>query len=745
MSNISMFYPDFIANQVLTNTQLNNLRDYLDGQDRKGRIHLAGTGVICGLNYVHDAVANTITLYGGYGLSSDGYLIEMETKTYGYVTPYEDPDSVEGVPNYAPWTTGNPATKLDGLYLLSEDDEDDALATLDLADYVVVLYMEREEVDLNSCLVTECDNKGINVNLSVRPLLVRKVDLGQLPSCVAPEAIRIPRLKTELDLVTVDAMSDINEAYAMIIENVLPELEGRLRAVNDLPFPEGLGIEIYVDGLVDFFLETIKNALDSGAINQYHYDYIKDIAIAYNEAITEFCKLVPNCFDGGNFPRHLMLGAALKDVRGYRNEFMPAPFKNVFVLDEKRVYKLFGRLFAILEKFDIPTSPVVRITPSHTECYPLGERAVPFYYTQFTTAFVPNWQPQGCCTLKPLWSYHKPDVEQDDLDFDYSDSSFLRIEGHLGAAAKATLNLLNSRRKNHNLEFGVLPVYIDDLQQSLDETQQSLDEMHDAVLERYSKIRQAIYAIQSGEISFKDGVNEIRELLQEIDAREEEVGEKMEGWQTQYGARSPLCDYAAQATEYAGLRTELLCSLYELKGLLKEAVIIIDEIEDLKDVDPLTSLLAYMGLHALVLLHQRIWLTRHYLPSSINETNFPLLLSQWREFYATLMMFCLLYERAAAEQGEEQSNPQLCGFRKADRFLQRFHCFEARISVLARRFVELKAQYINTLSNIARLNPGMEHLAGVEPGGEFIAVCDGSPGAEQLVADFSLARGLACC
>lgn len=746
MNDISMFYPDFIANQVLTNTQLNNLRDYLDGQDRNGRIRLAGMGIICGLNIAHDNVNNTITVYGGYGLSSDGYLIEFETTIYRYVTDYLDPDSAKGVPNYGPWTTGNPAATLESLYLLSDDSNHPPLSTLDLSDFVVVLYLEREEVDLNSCLVTECDNKGINVNLTVRPLLLNKGDLVKISACEPLKAIRIPRLITELDLATVDSVNEIKDAYEILVIDALQQLESRLGNLKYLSFPEGLGIEGLVDGLVTGFVEKINDAIDSGDINQYHYDVIKDIAVAYNEAMSAFCAMVPNCFAANDFPRHLMLGAALKDEQGYRNEFIPSPFKNVFVQDEKRVYRLFGRLFAMLEKFTIPASPALRITPSQTERYPLGERAVPFYYTEFETAFLPNWQPQDCCSLKPLRSYHKLDLPgaTDDLNFDYSDSSFLRIEGHLGGDVESTLNDLKDKRKEHNIEFGIVPVYIDDLRKQHGDIESYMLVDHRKVLDKYSEIQNFMFRIQSDTMYYQNGIQEIENTLIQIDEIECELGEEMEGWRKVYAAREPLCDYTQLSMDYAVLRMELLCRLHEIKKLFDDAKIYIKKYDGIQAGKLLTNLRVYMALHAMVLQQKRDWLINNYLPSEINETNFPMLRSSWREFYASLLMFCLLYQRAEKiEQGKLYGLG--CGFKAPDLFLQGFSCFESRLSLLSRQYQALRENYINTLSCVAKNNPGMEHNAGVEPGGEFIVVCDSRQGSDEVVADFSLAKRLACC
>ena len=68
MAKKMSFYPEFVPNQVLTDTQLNQLREYLDEQTRSTRVRLIGTGIVCGLESV---ITDTrIQISQGYGVSS---------------------------------------------------------------------------------------------------------------------------------------------------------------------------------------------------------------------------------------------------------------------------------------------------------------------------------------------------------------------------------------------------------------------------------------------------------------------------------------------------------------------------------------------------------------------------------------------------------------------------------------------------------------------------------------------------
>ena len=111
MSNtlIPKSFPHFVPDQVLTDTQLNSLRDYLDTHDRLTRTHLVGTGIVCGLHIAYaridgrvvksgektkvkpdlDAETHTISVSAGYGITSLGYLIIFPSNSYTRYRQYE--------------------------------------------------------------------------------------------------------------------------------------------------------------------------------------------------------------------------------------------------------------------------------------------------------------------------------------------------------------------------------------------------------------------------------------------------------------------------------------------------------------------------------------------------------------------------------------------------------------------------------------------------------------------------------
>lgn len=456
MDNEHNVYPDFLPNQVLTNNQLNQLREYLDQQNRLGHVRLSGTGIICGLNLT--IANNKITVGQGFGLSSDGYLIELgsddeenSTLTFSHWQNYTDPNlETDGTIAYQHWQKeGNPKAQRDILELVSSAN-DGAMKITDhqLSGRVLILYLEQKNEHLDSCLVTDCDSKGVNVRFSIRLLLVNKDALEGLSPCESAKGqlIHIPRLHSKLPLAEVEATEQINEAYLAIIKEQIEELISRIKnSYSD--YESTLGLD-----RTD--LDSLEKLAKIEVIpNQYTWDILNDIADAYNEFITHACELLSPCFIDHNFPHHLMLGA-LDGAGIYRNQFVPSQRHKVEHNDIQLAKLLFLRILRLADNITLEKVEQIQITPSHTRLYPLGKRALPFYYSP---EIVQYWQPQMCCTTEEVCSYHFPTTLS---EFNYSYASFLRIEGHIGTRCDQVIRRIRELQQKLNLEFDLLALNI---------------------------------------------------------------------------------------------------------------------------------------------------------------------------------------------------------------------------------------------------------------------------------------------
>ncbi|HEX9737164.1 MAG TPA: hypothetical protein VGG06_34810, partial [Thermoanaerobaculia bacterium] len=360
MTPFRSHYPEFVPNQILTNTQLNQLRDHLDRQDQLSRVRLAGMGIVCGLTWSIDA--SEIALAEGYGVTSDGHLVEMAAGVFTHAVPYTDPGvGADGEPEYAPWRDGAGGQLelfelLDAAAVAELDPEVTPLpldATL-LGGRVLVLYLEREPVALRSCIVTDCNNTGTNVHLNARALLVSRDALQAVTPCPPPPAlIRLPRFHTGTPLVDLGSAGDVDGVYQGLVQAALPTLSAAVQAAFDAHGPR---LDLDVDVAPDL-ADLDQLVAGAPAIHQLHHDLLKDLADALDEAVTGACELAAECCPASLFPRHLMLGDL--DVSdgftadGFRHAFRPAPLRDVTDGDRERVRRLFLRLAAMLANVDV--------------------------------------------------------------------------------------------------------------------------------------------------------------------------------------------------------------------------------------------------------------------------------------------------------------------------------------------------------------------------------------------------------
>ena len=90
-------YPVFQANQILTSEDLNELRIYLDSQDRLTRTQLIGIGILCGMELKvlyennNTSLPEGIKLTKGIGVTSEGYLINIPERLLTHYRGYNDP------------------------------------------------------------------------------------------------------------------------------------------------------------------------------------------------------------------------------------------------------------------------------------------------------------------------------------------------------------------------------------------------------------------------------------------------------------------------------------------------------------------------------------------------------------------------------------------------------------------------------------------------------------------------------
>ncbi len=430
-------YPVFEPNQVLTDVQLNQLRDYLDEQTRLTRTKLIGMGIACGLEVNFKAkngtgTDDTISISKGTGITSQGFLISICDCDTIYYRPYILPLGVE----YDAFIDGN-GDQLPLFELLGElsdpiNPEEKPLSDFEMEvtgatweDYVVLLFLECFDKDLKSCLTKSCDEIGINRLFTLRKLLISKTDLDTVLSttknmggAMHPGKYDLPNIS--MPRVLFDHTKAHSKNYVDFSENYVNSFDNDDTGSGDDVFIKlfggpGTGQQGALQDTYDIFKpilepvygtgnpfdDTTIDALRSHFIDsagptlgiQYFYDFIKDMILAYNEfreAAFDLMSKCTCCDDMSLFERHLMLGEVIAtgecEPSKYRQVLVQTPIYNDQTNLLKKIISLHKRMVLMLENFDkglLVTGTqlsTIKITPSCEKKPPLSVRAIPYYY-----------------------------------------------------------------------------------------------------------------------------------------------------------------------------------------------------------------------------------------------------------------------------------------------------------------------------------------------------------------------------
>ncbi|GAB2765071.1 hypothetical protein GCM10027275_02930 [Rhabdobacter roseus] len=501
-------YPRFEANQVLQSKHLNDLFRYLDEQNRLTRTNLIGIGIVCGLDVV--PVGSTqLRLLRGCGNSSAGYLITfgetdgvLSDKTYARYRPFAIPADATPYPpfyndpaaqTYFPlWelVEGNPAGSqaLTANFLRGNGNAND--------EKVVILYVELDEEKLKNCAPNSCDDKGNQVQVAFRPLLLRRQDADTMLSRAATlpggAELNVPRLEAALPAMrlprfdvpatTLGSTTQVIEAYRAILTKDFIEntLKKNWSDAYTLLGSTLSGISNDFLGWNPPYGPDDKVQLPESYQYQYFYDLLSDLIQAYDELRRQAGELLAFCCPPeGLFPRHLFLGLASENTAQvtsqYRHYFRPSPVIHAAKSQVAMVRALVQKAMRMLGQFRVPArtslekGSEIRITPSHLGRGPLSEKAIPYYYDLLagTPPLLSLWNParsqygqanHNLSYYAPNYPASTPDFVAQPLRYDLEPYNFLRIEGHVGMPVREALTTLTELRNRQRLPFDVVAV-----------------------------------------------------------------------------------------------------------------------------------------------------------------------------------------------------------------------------------------------------------------------------------------------
>lgn len=575
-SQTTASFPKFEQNQILSSSHLNQLRQYLDESNRLTRIRLSGVGIVCGLELTYNSGAKTILISSGYGITTEGYLIELDETLFTHYKSYYDPSDPyyefghantddgynenTGVETEYPEPTGSEPARTGSpvLYELlestsTEDTKQPLTALAGIENMAVVLYLEFVDEALKKCTGTNCDNKGTTRVMTVRALLVDKSELYtydresiyETPDELGP--LNIPRL-TNNDLKLVNSNVQLRNLYRNHVYsgNFITKVKNAFtNAYNEYHIRLGLsGKQI----------NPAKAALDTIETGVIYYQYIadglKDIVVTYNEFAETAYAFSSACGPTiTTFPRHLTIGALVPDETHaydeYRTIFFAAlpPDKNNKTLLKAQM--LFQKMLQLALCFKIPASSKVDITPGKYVPVPFSDWSVPFYYDP---NFLVRANIAGKGNLLKLWNptqtlrnkerertgYYAEVFSVDPyfirpFSFSIEQLPFYRVEGVQGKELHGVLNKLKTLKDDYNLGFDVVAVRIDaagelleypdcaygDLQEEYYFHRKKLIGFLDVIYE-YMKIAQSY-------VKDEDAIEAIKKVFEFIDPRFEEL------------------------------------------------------------------------------------------------------------------------------------------------------------------------------------------------------------------------------
>ncbi len=482
LNEVATDYAVFERDQVLTETQLNSVVEYLDDQSRLTRTQLLGIGIVGGL--WPTLGKERLVVSKGVGVTSDGDLIGLAADTvFDRWLPYD-----ENAPAYDLFYDGEKMFPL--IELLAADDkrEGKLLAEIpeSLEKMVAVAFMESYENDPDLCTGGDCDNRGRTAKNTQRLLLINREIAGKFGltagfSTGAELARALPRVRaSRVDLGTgSDAKVDVTTAelfaarYRTAANSSFKALhEAARRLIERIGDGAALGLPSPVGWTAG--LEKHLNALQAtvGGI-QYFHDHAKDLVALWNDLRAAlFADDGVLCPTSEAFPKHLLLGA-LADPAVDRIGCYPAPWLAGGMVERQRVVRLMRQFSRLLEAFELPKAQIPKIVPSRRESASLDERAIPAYYkadaglregwnetrrqrgeSEDNTGY--HWT--QATDLKPFLPEAPPAERQlpDPFQADQGSNDFYRIEGFLGLKADVAEPAIEKLIRQRNLPISVI-------------------------------------------------------------------------------------------------------------------------------------------------------------------------------------------------------------------------------------------------------------------------------------------------
>jgi len=344
---------------------------------------------------------------------------------------------------------------------------------------VVLLYLEAYEKKADLCTSIDCDNQGVEQIARLRVLLVSKADADYIASLdsiyskhnVVQSLFDLPEVAVRRVVLNKSNTANYNElkrAYftALTTDPLINDLSAGISKIAG-DFNSLLKLNT-TDEDLKTALEKLKSLVSFSAYNipfnvQYRYDCVKDIVDTYNELKCHLTELREECCPDINaFPNHLMIGNLDEidvAVKHHRHSFYKSPILNGGSSKIKQCRSLFLRILELINRFQTSVGDV-KITPSN-KLPELSFRSIPFYFT-VDGALLSSWNffKTEKNRQNTNLSYHTENLSkalyiQNPLSYNLDKFDFYRIEGHQGKVYQDVLEDIDALKTQNGLAFDV--------------------------------------------------------------------------------------------------------------------------------------------------------------------------------------------------------------------------------------------------------------------------------------------------
>ncbi|WP_257670732.1 hypothetical protein [Parapedobacter tibetensis] len=756
-------YPVFEADQVLTNTHLNDVVDYLEQQGRLSRIRLVGSGVVCGLEIT--AREDGIAISAGCGITSQGYLIQHCDEVYTHYAAYHpplQPDDLQLISECHAQTEGSVpyyGAKKGVLELLATEAKvagKKAISGINKEDYVVVLFVEATQVKLKNCDTNDCNDKGSRMDFVVKPLLVAKASFpDETPISFKPLSLK--RYNVPSDALA--SPEDVLDGFYTIVDDLtLDNLAENLK-LSWQRYAEMLDLSS-ANPFVKLNLKAIRDRFNYKRGNfhyiQYFFDFIDDLLKAFTEFSCKVRELSSECCPNElDFPLHLPLGLASATTRMshrdvYRKYFVGVPVLNGQHAAREEAALLLMRMHMMVQGFDehlLYDSKTIKITPSYLGNGYLSDRSIPYYYQVKELHHYWDYSRSRYGNAASNLSYHgtvynDSDAAKEPLHFDIERFDFFRIEGHIGHDYREVLKEITGQRQTYNLPFDLVAlnaIDLTDMLQGREITCQINDLQSDyrvltaglicqleQIVDYVSGLkgrrqttepgtREEIKPTGKGTLLYADkvGASTLSSVTNRM--RKEFVAQQV---RQPVSASKPTVETSAKANS-------VLAAIYVGKqGAEREATAKTETLIDYISTDIskflVTDLIKFKDLFAaldLLLFLQHLdklilYLLENDLPTFTEEAY----KKHWDLYASTVDKL----RKSAAELKDEK----LIEFFSEENHAVLFKCTNEKLFALKEEYLERVERYqeaVNFSKYFAK-HPGLEHKAGVPKGGTFVVV-----------------------